>query len=88
MNDEKLNIFNIFDHRNPNSKLLFSTCNSYFRELHVGGIGSVSRGTELVTQDDKENLWSTGVLSVCMPKGLLNAVFFLNREELFPTCWK
>ena len=40
------------------------------------------KGTELVAQDNEEKLWSTGVLSVSMPKGLLYAVFFLNGKIL------
>ena len=77
MKEKKLNAFNIFDRENPEFKLLFNTCDSYFRELREDGIGSDSKGTEPVTRDDGERLWSTGVLSVSTPKGLLYTVFFL-----------
>ena len=81
MKEKKRCSFNIFDHENPNFKLLFDTCHSYFRELREEGVGSDSKSTEPVTRDDEETLWSTGVVSVSTPKGLLNAVFFLNGKN-------
>ena len=61
MKEKKLNGFNIFDHENPEFKLLFITWDSYFMEFREDGIGSDSKGKESVTQDDGEKLWSTAV---------------------------
>ena len=71
----------VFDRENPEFKLLFNTCDSYFRELCEDGRGSDSKGTEPVTRDDEEKLWSTRLLSVSTPKGLLYAVFFINGKN-------
>ena len=81
MKEKKLNAFNILDCESSDFKLLFNANDSYFRELHGDGIGSDSKGTEPVTRDAEDKLWSTGVLSVSMPKQLLNTVFFLNRRK-------
>ena len=80
-----MNSFNIFNRDNPDFKLLFNTCDSLFRELREGGHGSESKATEPVTKEDDEKLWSTGVLSLSTPQGLLNAVFFLNGK-IFALC--
>ena len=78
MKGKKLDSFNIFDHDNSDFKLLYNTCDSYFRELREEGIGSHSKP---VTREDEERMWSSGVISVSMPKGLLIAVFFLNGKN-------
>ena len=44
-------------------------------------LGATQIRLNLVTRDDEEKLWSSGVLSVTTPKGLLNAVFFLNGKN-------
>lgn len=46
MKEKKLNSFNIFDRENGDIKLLFNTCDTYFRELREEGIGSNSNSTE------------------------------------------
>ena len=81
MKDKKLDSFNIFNRENPDFKLLFNTCDSLFRELREEGHGSESKATEPITKEDEEKLWSTSVLSVSTPQGLLNAVFFLNEKN-------
>ena len=70
-----------FDRENPDFKLLFNTCDSYFRELRENGVGSASKATEVINREDEELLWSSGVLSASSARGLLNAVFFLNGKN-------
>ena len=81
MKGKKLNSFNIFNHDNPDFKLLFNNCDSLSRELREEGHGSESKATEPITKEDEEKLWPTGVLSLFTPQGLLNAVFFLNGKN-------
>ena len=78
---QKLQPINIFDRNNPNFKLLFNTCDSYFRELREDGVGCDSKATESLTREDEEKLWSSGVISTSTPRALLNAVFFLNGKN-------
>ena len=78
---QKLQSINIFDRGNPDFKLLFNTCDSLFRELREDGVGNDSKHTEPLTREDEIQLWSLGVLSASTPRGLLNAVFFLNGKN-------
>ena len=81
MKEKKPDSLNIFDCENSDFKLLFNTCDSFFQELREDGVGNTSKATEAITRDDEEKLWSLGTLSDSSPKGLLNAVFFLNRKN-------
>ena len=55
---------------------------SYYRKLHQEGIGCSSKSTELLTREDEEKLWQSGVLNPNTPQGLLNCVFFLNGKNV------
>ena len=81
MKEQKKHAFNLFDHEHPEFKFLINTCDNYFRELRSEGVGAESQATEVLTREDEEKLWATGVLSVDTPKGLLNAVFFYNGKN-------
>ena len=83
MREVKESAFNIFDREDADFKLLFNTCDNYFRELRVDGVSAEAKATEVLTRDDEEKLWATGVMSpdTCTPKGLLNAVFFYNGKN-------
>ena len=59
MKEKKLDLFNIFDHDNSDFKLLYNTCDSYFRELREEGIGSHST----VNQQYESSHPDTGVVS-------------------------
>ena len=50
-------------------------------ERREEGVGSESRATEALTKEDELKLWDSGVLSPSTPRGLLNAVFFLNGKN-------
>ena len=79
MKEYKLNSFNIFDRCNPDFKLLFNTCDSYFRELREEGIGQ--NLLNLILGMTKRDCGQLECFLPQMPKGLLNAVFFLNGKN-------
>ena len=81
MKESKEQALNIFDRENPNFRRLFNTCDSLFRELREEGVGSESTATEALTKEDELKLWDSGVLSPSTPRGLLNAIFFLNGKN-------
>lgn len=81
MKEKKEHVLNIFNCEDPDFKKLFKTCDSYFRELRDDGVGSESSTTEALTKEDEEKLWVSKVLDPSNPKGLLNAVFFLNGKN-------
>lgn len=78
MKERKEVVFNIFSTNNPAFKQLMTTCDSLYRELREEGVGASSTPTQTLTDEDTEKLWTSGVLSLETPQGLLNAVFFYN----------
>ena len=87
MREKKSDSLNIFDYDNPSFKQLRTTCDSLFRELREEGVGNSSKSTEPITKEDEEILWSSGQLDPSTPKGLLNAVFFLNGKKFHFARW-
>ena len=47
-----------------------------FKQLKSDGVGSNSQHTENISPEEEDRLWTSGVLNVTTPKGLLRAVFF------------
>lgn len=56
---------------NPVFKPLHRALDCRYRELHAKGVGTSCRQTEVVTVDEEEILWNSGVLSREIPDGLL-----------------
>ncbi len=52
------------------------TCDSVYRDLRSKGIGAEVRHAPLITPEEEEKLWVSGVLSIKDPKALQRAVFF------------
>ena len=63
---------------NPVFKPLHRTLENRYRELHAEGVGTSRKRAEVVTSDEEERLWASGVLSNDTPDGLLAAVFYYN----------
>jgi len=51
------------------------------RELRLEGVGSTRKEAEALTKDEEESLLESGVLSTENPKGLLHAVFLMERTS-------
>ena len=81
MREQKEVAFNIFSMDDPAFKQLMTTCDSLYRELREEGVGAGSAPTQTLADAEIEKLWTSGVLSVDSPQGLLNAVFFYNRRN-------
>ena len=71
MREVKESAFDIFDREDADFKLLLNTCDNDFWELRVYGVGAEAIATQVLTRDDEEKLWATGVMSPHTPKGLL-----------------
>ena len=54
---------------------------SLYRKLHSAGIGTSVKKTEVLSDEDEETLWASGVLNPDTPQGLLNCIFFLNGKN-------
>jgi hypothetical protein len=69
-----LNFFNKEDTRFCE---LQSTLDYVFHKLHSDGIGVQTKHTEVLTKEDEEKLWKSGVMSLTTPESLQNAAFFV-----------
>lgn len=75
MRDEKACPFNIFCTEMPEFKQLMTTCDSLYRELREEGVGATSQPTGTLTDQEIDLLWTSNVMTLATPQGLLNAVF-------------
>ena len=60
---------------------LKNTCDSLFKRLHSKGIGAETKAVPVLTAESEATLWSTKVMNMDTPKGLLRAVFFYNGKN-------
>ena len=60
---------------------LRATCDRYYRQLRVMGIGANPKKAEIITPEEEDHLWNSGVLGIETPKALLNAVFYYNGKN-------
>ena len=67
---------NFLDKKDPRFKHLHNTLDVLFHNLHSEGIGRQTKQAEIITSEEEEKLWQSGVMSVGYPKGLLNAAFY------------
>ena len=66
---------NVLDKSNHAFKKLHNVIDNLFKEL------SKAKHTEIVTKEEENLLWSSGVLGTHTPKALLNAVFYSNGKN-------
>ena len=62
-------------------KPLKNVCDAVFKRLHAKGVGAEIKATPVMNPDDERKLWTSGVLSLSTPIGLLRAVFFYNGKN-------
>lgn len=68
---EDLNIF-----QDASFKLLKNVCDSLFKRLHSKGIGTETKATPVISANEEDKLWESGVINMDTPQGLLRGVFF------------
>ena len=56
------------------------TLDNIFKQLRRSGVGVESRHTELISSEEEDALWASGVLNVNSGQGLLRAVFYYNGK--------
>ena len=72
---------NFLDKTNPSFRKLHNVIDNRFKELTKEGVGCDSKHTEIVTKDEENILWASGVLGLDTPRSLLNAVFYYNGKN-------
>ena len=64
--------------------VLRSPLDSLYHRLHTQGVGCNAKPTEVLTQEDEEKLWDSGVLYQNTPQGLLNVCsIWMARTSAF-----
>lgn len=71
---------NFMDKDDPCFRKFHVTLDNLLKSLRSDGVGAVSVATETITAEEEDQLWSSGVLNVDSPKGLLRCVFFYNGK--------
>ena len=68
---------NFLDKKDSRFRALQGTLDSLFHQLLSEGIGVQTKRTEVITKEDEEKLWSSGVMGLTTPRSLQNAGFFV-----------
>ena len=70
------NASNFLDENDPNYAGLRGTRDTVTRQLRSDGIEATVKHTEVISKEEEELLWSSGVIGVDNPRALANAVCF------------
>jgi hypothetical protein len=73
--------FNFMNKRNPVYRGLWSACDRLFRQLREKGVGAKPKSAPIISSEEDDILWKKGILGIDTPKGLFNAVFYLNGKN-------
>ena len=71
---------NFFDKSDPPFTTFQTALDNLFKKLTSDAIGADSHPTEGISREEEDSLWTSGVLSVTTPNGLLRAVFFARGK--------
>ena len=66
---------NFLDKKDSRFKPLHGAMDSHFHHLHSIGIGRDTKHARVLSKEDEEKLWKSGVVGTRSPKGLQNAAF-------------
>ena len=59
---------NFMDRRNMQFQGLHGTLDNVFRKLHENGIGAKVKHAEVITKDEENQLWDSGVIGIDSPR--------------------
>ena len=71
---------------NPNCPNFLNKKKNVWFNLHSQGLGRIKHA-EIVTPDEEEQLWESGIVNSTTPKALQNAVFHLASWESILSSW-
>lgn len=67
---------NLMSKENASFASFHVTLDNLFKKLRSDGVGAESQQTEGISREEEDKLWTSGVLNIVSPKGLLRCVFF------------
>ena len=68
---------NFLDKKDSRFKPLQDAMDAHFHHLHSTGIGREIKHARVLTKDDEEKLWRSGIMGTNTPKALQNVVFYM-----------
>ena len=74
---------NFFDEKDYRYQKLRAALDNLGRRLRKDGIGAEVKHASIVTSEEEDALWLSGVLGSTTPKALLNVVFFFSSGKNF-----
>ena len=69
---------NFLDKKDSRFKNFHGTLDSHYHNLHASGLGREVKHARVLSEDDEEKLWKSGVLGTLSPQALQNAVWSGN----------
>ena len=79
MNPDNLNFLD----KDTRFKPLQSTQDNYFHQFHASGVGKQVQHAEIISPEEKGQLWTTETLTTATSKGLLHVFIPLERAFVF-----
>ena len=73
---------NFLDDNDPHYAGLRGTRDTVARQLRTDGVGACVKHAEVLSKEEEQLLWDSGVMGVDNPRALANAVFFANGKNL------
>ena len=67
---------NVLDKKDSRFKNFHERPDSHYHNLHASGLGREVKHAQVISEDDEEKLWKSGVLGTSSPQALQNAVFY------------
>ena len=68
---------NFLDKKDSRFKKFHGTLDSHYHHLHGSGLGRQVKHARVLSDDDEDKLWRSGVLGTSSPQMLQNAVFYM-----------
>ena len=65
----------------PEYHKLKNVCDAFYRQLHASGVGTETKATPVLIDEDEDRLWTSGVINLSTPQRLVNAMFFYNGKN-------
>ena len=72
---------NFLEKTSPTFFQLHTVIDNHFKELRQQGVGSESKHAEIISKEEEDMLWKSGVMGTHSPQALFNAVFFFNGKN-------
>ena len=72
---------NFLDKANPAFKSFHHVLDNTFKSLRQEGVGSGTKHAEIITKEEEQKLWESGVMGIGDPKSLLRAIFYYNGKN-------